>query len=127
MPDHSPEPQICNRANAAHYLWGQQCEGWRLLDRLDLSVIQERMPPNTFEERHYHQRSRQLFFVLQGCLTMEVGGVSYELGVGDSLEVAPQSPHQVRNVSPAEAHFLVISSPSTQGDRLNLNHVKPEG
>ena len=31
--------------NAEHYVWGDVCDGWRLLQREDMSVIQERVPP----------------------------------------------------------------------------------
>ena len=53
-----------SRANARHYLWGGACDGWHLLAGDDLSVIEERMPPGTAEQRHSHVRARQFFYVL---------------------------------------------------------------
>ncbi len=50
---------IKNTTTAEHYTWGSVCEGFRLLDRAELSVIQERIPPGAAELRHYHQRARQ--------------------------------------------------------------------
>lgn len=52
--------------NAEPYLWGDACDRWHLLKRDDISVIQERVPPNCAEELHYHQDSRQSFFILEG-------------------------------------------------------------
>lgn len=52
---------------ADHYVWGEVCDGWHLLRRKDLSVIQERVPAGR-----------------------------------------------------AQVHFLVLSVPSTGGDRINL-------
>ena len=46
-----------NLTNAEHYVWGEVCEGWRLLDRPDLSVIHERIPPGRGEVSHYHSRA----------------------------------------------------------------------
>ena len=43
-----------NRSNAEHYVWGDGCDGWRLLDRPDLSVIEERIPPGRGEVVHFH-------------------------------------------------------------------------
>ena len=111
---------IKNVATAEHYRWGDVCEGWRLVSRPDLSVIQERIPPGAGEVRHYHQRARQLFFVLEGELEIEVQGDLHRLLRGDSLEVSPGDAHRVRNIAEADVSFLVISAPSTQGDRTNL-------
>src|SRR5262245_322274 len=111
---------IKNIENAEHYRWGDVCDGWRLVDRLELSVIQERIPPGAGEVRHYHERARQLFFVLAGRLNIELRDQVSELSVGDSIEVAPGEPHRVWNASTADVVFLVVSTPTTRGDRINL-------
>ena len=109
-----------NVGNAEHYRWGDVCDGWRLVTRPDLSVIQERIPSGAGEVRHYHQRARQCFFVLSGQLDIEISEQVVRLSAGDALEVAPGEPHRVRNVSEIDATFLVVSAPTTQGDRINL-------
>lgn len=53
---------MISKHNAVHYVWGQQCDGWRLVDEEGQSIIHERMPPGTNEIRHYHERAKQLFF-----------------------------------------------------------------
>jgi len=111
---------IQNITTAEHYLWGEGCDGFRLVNRPDLSVIQERIPPGLGEVRHYHERARQCFFILSGRLEIEVGEEVHRLGQGDALEVAPGEAHRVRNQAEADALFLVISAPTTQGDRVNL-------
>jgi len=117
--------EVRNRSNAEHYDWGGGCEGWRLLDGADLSVIEERIPPGLGEVRHRHDRARQLFFVLQGCLEIDLGGRESRLGPGDSLEMPPRQPHRVRNPFAEDARFLVISAPSTRSDRVNLADPAP--
>ncbi|WP_139806663.1 cupin domain-containing protein [Deinococcus hopiensis] len=76
------------------------------------------MPPDRQEVRHYHQQSRQFFFVLQGSLTLEVEGATHELRRHEGYEVAPLQAHQALNRSDAFVEFLVISQPRTQGDRI---------
>ena len=107
---------IRNRQTVEHYKWGHS-DGWRLLDREDLTVIQERMPPGAAEVKHLHRHSRQLFYVLEGQIQMELPNEVLTLGSGDAIEIAPEQPHRVRNVSKADASLLVISAPSTAGDR----------
>ena len=100
-----------------HYFWSEVCEGWYLLDRADISVIEELMPPGTKEVRHSHSRANQLFFVLEGKLTIEVYGVVKHLHTGDALNISPETVHQARNEEADPVRFLVISAPSTKGDR----------
>jgi mannose-6-phosphate isomerase-like protein (cupin superfamily) len=111
---------IANTKTAEHYTWGGVCDGWRLLQRPDLSVIQERIPPGAGEVRHYHQRARQLFYLLQGKLTIELPDHAVTLAPGDACEVPPGEAHRVTNASDVDASFLVISAPTTEGDRINL-------
>ncbi len=106
--------------NAEHYIWGEGCDGWHLLKRGDMSVIQERVPAGGAEAMHYHETSRQFFYILvgEGRLVFEDQEVILQKGQG--LEVSPMVKHQFRNRSEADVHFLVISVPSTHGDRINL-------
>lgn len=107
-----------SRATAPHYFWQGDCEGWRLLDAPDLSVIHERMPPGRAETRHHHTTARQVFFCLSGALEIELDGVDHHLTSGEALPVPAKAVHQVRNPGPEAAEFLVISAPSTRADRI---------
>jgi mannose-6-phosphate isomerase-like protein (cupin superfamily) len=109
---------MISKDTAEHYTWGAGCDGWRLVDRAELSVIHERMPPGAAEVRHHHQAARQFFFVLSGTATMEVDGARHSLCAQQGIEIAPGAPHQIRNDSGADVEFLVISQPTTRGDRV---------
>lgn len=106
-----------SRATAEHYSWGQGCDGWHLVRTPGLSVIQERMPAGTTEQRHKHGVARQFFFVLAGRLTIDVEGVRHELGPQTGFEIAPGIVHQVQNDSGDGTDFLVVSQPPSHGDR----------
>lgn len=106
-----------NRSNAEHYRWGDVCDGWRLLDAHHLSVIEERMPPGSSEVEHVHGKATQLFYVLEGTLSLEIDAERVDLSVGDAWIVHPGKSHVARNESSAPARFLVISAPTTRGDR----------
>ena len=104
-------------ANGRHYVWGNGCDGWHLLDRDDLSVIEERVPPGAAESRHLHERARQFFYVLVGEATLELEGETHRLRAGEGMHVPPGAAHQLRNEGNMEIRFLVISSPKSHGDR----------
>lgn len=110
-----------SKQNAEHYIWGDNCDGWYLVNNKDLSVIQERMPVNTKEVRHYHKTTRQFFYILTGIATLEVDGQSISLNPTEGIEVPPLMLHQIRNESNQDVEFLVISQPNSHnvGDRVN--------
>lgn len=112
--------EVVDRGNAEHYVWGGFCDGWRHLSRQDLSVIQERIPPGASEVRHRHAMARQVFFVLSGELGIELDDGIRRLRSEQSLEIPPGTAHRVANDGDADAWFLVISSPTTKGDRVDL-------
>jgi len=106
--------------SARHYRWGAASDGWHLLDGADLSVIQERVPPGDQERRHRHARARQFFYILAGQATLEIDGREVVLSAGQGIEVPPGTPHQFFNRSGADVEMLVVSSPRSHGDRVDL-------
>lgn len=112
--------RITSTQNAQHYTWGDQCDSWHLLRSDSLAVIQERMPPGTAEQTHYHERAQQVFYILQGTATFEVEGETVTVQQGESIHIATKARHRILNNSGAEIHFLVISEPKAHGDRVNV-------
>jgi mannose-6-phosphate isomerase-like protein (cupin superfamily) len=106
-------------ANAEHYTWGENCDGWFLHKGEDFHVIQERMPPGASEVAHLHRRSRQLFYVLHGELAMRFASSSTKIAAGQSLVIEPLAAHQAANESSEDVEFLVVSCPPSHGDREN--------
>lgn len=107
-------------ANAEHYIWGGDCDGWYLMKQPDLSVIQERVPPGRGEVKHYHSRARQYFLVLKGWAQLEFDDGIVTFGPGEGVHVAPGVSHRFANSGSEPVEFLVISSPTTQADRTNV-------
>ena len=116
----SEDISLVSTENAEHYVWGAVCDGWHLLKQTDLSVIQERVPPESGEVLHFHSRARQFFFVISGTATIHFDDHSAAFRAGQGVHVPPGIPHRFANVSAEDVVFLVISSPSTAGDRTNL-------
>lgn len=108
---------MISKHNAEHYVWGEGCDGWRLVDQPELSIIHERMPPGTAEVLHKHHNARQFFFVLVGIATFEIDSTYTVLHAQQGIEIAPGVPHQIRNESDDAIEFLVTSQPTTRGDR----------
>ncbi|MBB3109995.1 mannose-6-phosphate isomerase-like protein (cupin superfamily) [Paenibacillus phyllosphaerae] len=107
-----------SKHNAEHYKWGADCDGWVMVQRLQQSVIHELMPPGTQEVRHYHREATQFFFVLHGEAVMEIEGEEITLNAQEGIEVQRGLCHCIHNRSQLPVEFLVISNPTTKGDRV---------
>jgi mannose-6-phosphate isomerase-like protein (cupin superfamily) len=141
-------PVVSIRQSLKHYVWGAGCDGWNLVDRPELSVKQERMPPHTSEAEHFHRQARQFFFILSGTAVFELTGCflekirpgsldhmmglrpavpwtamaegRVEVGPQQGLEIAPGLRHRIRNESEDDLVFILCSQPSTTNDRQEL-------
>ena len=109
---------MISKSTAEHYTWGAACDGWHLVRQAALSVIHDRMPPSSSEARHLHRHARQFFFILSGTATIEVAGTRETLEPQPGVEVPPGAPHQIFNETNADLEFIVISQPSSHGDRV---------
>ena len=109
---------MISKENAVHYAWGEGCDGWHLVNTLELSVIGERMPAGTSEQRHSHIRSRQFFYILAGTVIMEIEGRREVLSAHQGVEIPPGVEHRISNESGHLVEFIVISQPHSHGDRV---------
>jgi mannose-6-phosphate isomerase-like protein (cupin superfamily) len=121
---------VVSTGNAEHYTWPSAisestCDGWHLHRSASLSLIEERMPPGSAEQRHLHQRATQFFYVLAGELTIELNGEEHRLKPNNGLTVPAETPHQVFNRGTEDVRFLVISQPPSHDDRIAAPQVAP--
>ncbi|SRR5260221_9785397 len=112
--------QPVSKNNREAFVWREVCQGWTLVDAPNLHVIQERMPSKTFELRHMHEHTRQLYFILEGEATVVINGDTLTLTVGEGVDIPAGIPHQMRNDSAADLEFLVISTQRPREDRTDL-------
>ncbi|ONH30787.1 cupin domain-containing protein [Pseudofrankia asymbiotica] len=120
-------PEPIDRLRAPHHIWGEVSDGWRLVDQPGLSVVEERVPAGAGEEWHVHARARQFFYVTEGEAVMRTAEGDVALAPGRGTEIPAGLPHQIFNQGPGDVRFLVISAPSTRGDRAAVAPPPPRG
>ena len=103
----------------SHYMWGNGCDGWNLADNESLNIKVEKMPPGTSEERHYHQKAQQFFYILSGTATFEMEGEVLQVKTDEGLHVPAGKKHSISNTFKEDLQFLLCSQPSTANDRIN--------
>jgi mannose-6-phosphate isomerase-like protein (cupin superfamily) len=87
-----------------------------ILDSTNAPVVQQSLAeaslmPGRSTERHYHQISEEIYFVLEGRGTMEINGETREVGPGDAVLIPAGEWHQIRSSDDAEIRFLCCCAP----------------
>ncbi|MCB1226629.1 MAG: cupin domain-containing protein [Verrucomicrobiales bacterium] len=59
------------------------------------SLAEATLPPGTATQRHYHQRSEEFYFILEGTGTMEIDGETRPVSPGDAILIPPGTWHQL--------------------------------
>jgi len=76
------------------------------------------MPPKTQEQKHHHNVAQQFFRILKGVATFEIGNEIFEIREGFGIHIEPKVKHRIRNDQLENLEFIVISQPTTRGDRF---------
>ena len=107
------------------YQWGDGGISWPLVETMGLLVVEETLAPGGSEKHHYHNQAVQCFFMLAGSAVMQFAdGQSVEIDTGMALHIPPETSHAIVNKTGEEIRFLVISAPSSRGDRHEVEQDK---
>lgn len=85
------------------------------------SLAEARIPPGTQTLRHYHALTEEIYHVTQGCGRMFLGEESFVIGVGDSVVIAPGTPHHVENDGQEILRILCSCAPAYSHDDTYLS------
>ncbi|WP_435625364.1 cupin domain-containing protein [Flagellimonas sp.] len=109
-----------NTKNTEPYSWGENCKGWEFVRDSSLSIIEELMPPNTSETKHYHSKSQQFFYILKGEAAFYINNELHKVNEREGIQIPAKTVHQIRNNGLSNLEFLVISQPTSRGDRFEV-------
>ena len=77
-----------------------------------LFLCEATLPPDApTPPPHHHDRMWDMFYVLEGVLTVRVGDVTQDAGPGTFVRVPPGTVHTFSNDGDAPARFLNLSTP----------------
>lgn len=102
-----------------YYKWGEDCDGWNLVEENSLSVKMEKMPPFTTEQKHYHEYAQQFFFIIKGTAVFEIENEIVFVKQNEGIQILPMQKHKISNPENGDLEFILSSQPSTINDRIN--------
>ncbi len=75
------------------------------------SLAEARLPAGASTTPHYHPRSEEIYYVLQGHGLMRIGGQTSSVGPGDAIAIPPDEIHQITNTGNETLLFLCCCAP----------------
>ncbi|HEX7159275.1 MAG TPA: cupin domain-containing protein [Edaphobacter sp.] len=113
VPEEAPEAPATAEASPRHLaVLGATIDIRATMEETEgnLSLIELTVPPHfPGAPRHYHDRTPESFFILEGSIEMLNGEKWSERHAGDFVYIAPGIIHAYRNTSDKPARFLVIA------------------
>lgn len=73
------------------------------------SLAEASLPAGCATDRHYHQQSEELYFILDGEGSMEIDGEVQQVGPGDGILIPPGAWHQITATN--NLRFLCCCAP----------------
>ncbi|EKE17706.1 MAG: cupin region [uncultured bacterium] len=76
------------------------------------SLAEARIPPGITTLRHRHAITEEIYHITQGSGVMTLGGEKFTVAPGDSIAIAPGTPHCIENTGTAMLHILCCCAPA---------------
>lgn len=80
------------------------------------SLAEATLEPGQSTERHYHERSEEIYLVTKGSGELEVDGEVTRVRPGDAILIPPRAWHTLENNGTSELVILCVCSPAYSHD-----------
>ncbi len=69
------------------------------------------LPPGGVTTAHYHPKTEEIYYILQGTARMRIGAETARVGPGDAIAIPPGETHQIENTGSESLTFLCCCAP----------------
>jgi mannose-6-phosphate isomerase-like protein (cupin superfamily) len=84
------------------------------------SLAEARVPVGAGTRLHRHRQTEELYHITQGEGRMRLGEERFEVSVGDTVCIAPGTPHCIENTGRIELRLLCCCSPAYRHEDTEL-------
>jgi mannose-6-phosphate isomerase-like protein (cupin superfamily) len=75
------------------------------------TLAEARLPPSGSTTPHFHRKTEEIYYILEGYGRMRIGEEVSEVGPGDAIAIPPGESHQISNIGPHTLKFLCCCAP----------------
>jgi mannose-6-phosphate isomerase-like protein (cupin superfamily) len=80
------------------------------------TLAEARLPAGASTTAHYHVKTEEIYYILEGVGGMRVGRDIVDVGPGDAIAIPPGAEHQITNTGPGVLKFLCCCAPGYEHD-----------
>ncbi|WP_018871576.1 cupin domain-containing protein [Thioalkalivibrio sp. ALJ16] len=84
------------------------------------SLAEAVVQPGATTLLHRHARTEELYHITRGAGEMRLGAKTFAVAAGDTVCIAPGTPHNIRNTGTGPLHILCSCSPPYSHDDTEL-------
>lgn len=76
------------------------------------SLAEAILPPAAATQPHYHPKTEEIYYILEGTGQMTLAKETRDVGPGDAIAIPPGVPHTIRNTGTGPLRFLCCCAPT---------------
>ena len=80
------------------------------------SLAEARLNVGAITTAHYHPRTEEIYYILEGTGRMRLGDEIRDVSVGDAISIPPGMTHQIENIGSEVLKFLCCCAPGYEND-----------
>ena len=80
------------------------------------TLAEARLPPGGSTIPHRHLKTEEIYYILEGRGSMQVGDETQAVGPGDAIAIPPGSLHRITNTDAVLLKFLCCCAPGYEHD-----------
>ena len=80
------------------------------------SLAEARVAPDEITQAHFHRKTEEIYYLLEGRGLMTLDQEQREVGPGDAIAIPPGAVHQIRNIGKDVLRFLCCCAPPYEHD-----------
>ena len=80
------------------------------------SLAEARLPVGAATTPHHHPQTEEIYYVLEGHGSMQIGSEIRPVGPGDAIAIPPATRHQIRNTGSVVLKFLCCCTPAYEDE-----------
>ena len=76
------------------------------------SLAEARIKPGKSTLRHHHNKTEEVYYIVQGTARMELGEKKFDVETGDAIAILPGTPHKISNTGKEDLVLLCCCAPA---------------